>query len=111
MISACPACRAALQGQQYSPTRYPQGARLPTDPTTRDGTLLVCPLCRLAMRYGDGGTALRVPENDAEVEPGVYSACRDCLTVWAPVIRDRLAADGTIGPDVQPWQLSREQLL
>lgn len=111
MVSACPTCRARFEGRPHHPTVYPPGVRLPHDPTTRDGTLLVCPLCRRAMRYGDNGTALRVPDNEMDVEPGVYSACTDCLRAWAPAIRDKLIAEGVVAPGTKTSDLSREQLL
>lgn len=60
--------------------------------------VLVCGICRLALRDDDDGECMRIAPEDVEaiygspdaVQPGAYFSCEDCVRTFRPAIAKRL---------------------
>ncbi len=89
----CRDCEYRLRGQEAPPPeRYPAGG---WTPKREDGVthVLICGVCRLALRDGDQGQAIRLHPDDIGslgIKPGCYSACRECVDYFRPHIHWRL---------------------
>lgn len=91
----CPRCVAHFTGLAAPARRsYPPGFVPPG--------LIVCGVCRRALRAGDGGQHVRLAWDDVagtNLEPGGYAACVECVTHFAPAVRDRLIREGRLRED------------
>lgn len=121
-MRACSSCAAKLNGlPPPEPRRWPHGKSVPTiGEGMRQRDIDICGICRLALRQDDQQTSLRLWEEDvaevgpygplpAQVEPGGYRVCSDCLAKYRPRIAARLrrlgllaehAPDSAVGGDL-----------
>lgn len=94
IFQACRGCAASSRGEpEPEPVRYP----VEDTPPGPGWPFAVCGVCRLALRDDDRPQVMRLHPADVEgleVEPGCYSACRDCVDFFAPAIHARLVAAG-----------------
>lgn len=86
----CTPCAATLAGHAPpKPQRYG---------STQTGyPWRVCGLCRIALRDDDLSQPIRLAPSDVEgsQQPaGCYSACKDCIAHYKPVVHARLKAEG-----------------
>jgi hypothetical protein len=110
-VLACPRCVAAVTGTEAPPDRlYPPGCRMPREPGS-DADLRICGLCRKALHWEDRTAAMRVPENERGVEPGVYAACGCCVEEWRYAILDRLVGAGLLPAGTPAAALAGNMLL
>lgn len=102
----CPSCCAEAEGRESPPPRtYPKGSRVPK---VGDRDILICSVCRRALRRGDPAQILRVKESDPpdprglDVPCGGLLACPECVRVWQPLVKARLVIEGLVAADAAP---------
>src|SRR5262245_42669510 len=105
-FNACERCIAAAEHRPPAqPPVYPVGERVPIAPGTFDCNMMICCICRHALFWVDKPTHIRVQPEDlagtrfADIEPGGYGSCRDCIKLFAPSIRARLIREGKMRED------------
>jgi hypothetical protein len=84
----CRDCEHIIRGQEPPPPeQWHTGVAWP---------FYVCGICRLALRDDDEGQPIRLHADDVAgtgIQPGAYSACKDCVAHFAVVIHWRLAGE------------------
>lgn len=102
-FTGCRDCRAAARGEEQAARPvYPVGLPVPAageGEGRRD--ILICACCRRALRSGERQQAMRLLQEDVELElnpppVGALLSCPECVERWRPVILERLQAAGIV---------------